>query len=378
MEKRNGYFDNAATSHPKSESVIHAINHYLQRGGTYGRVAYDRAVENTRMVERCRMQIARLIGCPESDRVVFSANATWAANAILQRFGFQSGDIVYHSGMEHNAVMRPLTFLEQSVGIVLRQLPSDQYGVVDMNQLYDMDLSDARLVVINHASNINGVVQPLWSISRELPQGVELFVDASQSLGAVDINVEEMGIDYMIFTGHKSLGGVTGVGGYYSRRDLEGFVFGGTGSRSDSYLMPEESPDRYEAGTPNLVGLAALYAAVCQRVEPRHSRRDFVEMIESLRLIGGLTIYCARALDGVELFSFTHERLTPSQIADRLSQEFDIDVRQGLHCAPLAHRTLGTFADGTVRVSLSPFHTLEDLNYFRESLLTIISSSTNE
>ncbi len=370
--ERNTYFDNASTSHPKSDSVLIAIQEYLVRGGSYARSAYPRVVENTRMVERCRTAMARLIGARRSDNVVFGASATWASNAILQRMNFSSGDIIYHSPMEHNAVMRPLNFLAQNLGVELRVLPSGAGGVIDVQALKDLDMKGVRLVVVNHASNVNGLVQPLAKI-REMLQGVELMVDASVSLGQCEVNVEAMGIDYLIFTAHKSLGGVTGLGGFYARENIEPFIYGGTGSRSDSFLMPEDLPDAHEAGTPNLVGIAAFQATLSDSPMPKHERGDFLEMTKTIASMDGVELlFAPEDEDFVELFSFTHNVLSPSTLADRLSGEFNIDVRAGLHCAPLAHRTLGSFPMGSLRVSLSPTHTKDDLNYFVHALTKIL------
>ncbi len=372
MSEKNTYFDNAATSHPKSDSVLSAIQEYLVRGGSYARSAYPRVVENTRMVERCRTQMARLIGAQSSDNVVFGASATWASNALLQRINFIQGDIVYHSPMEHNALMRPLNYLVESAGVELRVLPSGEGGVIDVQALGSLDMSDVRLVVVNHASNVNGVVQPLAKI-REKLQGVELLVDASVSLGQCEVNVETMGIDYLIFTAHKSLGGVTGLGGFYARENIEPFIYGGTGSRSDSFLMPEDMPDAHEAGTPNLVGIAALQAALSDRSTPNHHREDFLDMIQRIAKMDGTEVlFAPEGKDFVEIFSLTHNRLSPSTLADRLSREYNIDVRAGLHCAPLAHRTLESFPMGALRVSPSPSHTKEDLDYFVSSLSKIL------
>ncbi len=368
----NRYFDNGATSFPKSEAVIQAVEEALRHGGSYGRSAYRRVVENTRMVERTRRLFSSLIGSRDSGLVAFGTNATWGANSILQRLDFCKGDIVYHSAMEHNSVMRPLSYISKTKGVELRVLPSMSDGRVDLEAIESLDFSDVRLVVVNHASNVNGVVQPLREISQRLPQGVEFMVDGAQSLGVVEVDVESMGIDYLVFTGHKSLGGITGSGGFYSRYALLPFTFGGTGSRSESYEMPDDEPDRYEAGTPNVVGILALGAALRNRIEREHTKEDFREFVSKIAGLQGVRLYYSESGDGVELFSFTHSEFTPSEIADRLSQRFDIEVRPGLHCAPLAHRTLGTMPQGTVRVSLSPYHTPRDLEFFYTSLVEVL------
>ncbi len=370
---RNTYFDNAATSHPKPQEVIAAITNYLEHGGTYGRAAYTRIVENTRMVELCRQQLAKLVGCRNADQIAFTPNATHAANAVLQRLPLE-GSTIYHSPLEHNATMRPLYYLSQHFGVELKTLPANERGVIAADELPKMEWQGVSAIVINHASNVNGVVQPLQEIAKQIPSNITLIVDASQSLGSVPIDVEAMRIDYLLFTGHKGLLGPTGIGGFFARKPLSPLIYGGTGSRSHSYEMPTEEPDRYEAGTPNIVGIAGLYAALQHRPTPQHTKAEYLAFIEQVGALEEITLFCSQRPEEVELCSFIHNRLTPSHLADLLSSRYSIEVRQGLHCAPLAHNTIGSFPDGTVRISTSPYHTVADFDYFVSSLKEIITN----
>ncbi len=371
----NGYFDNAATSHPKPIEVTTAIANYLAHGGTYGRAAYPRVVENTRMVERCRTLLARQIECSNADHIAFTTNATGGANALLQRLPL-ANSVVYHSPLEHNATMRPLHYLAQTQGVELRTLPANKQGRIEVSQLEALDWQGVKLVVVNHASNVNAVVQPIQAIKAALPLHVQLLVDGAQSVGYVPIEVETWGVDYLLITGHKGLRAPTGIGAIYTSHPVAPFIYGGTGSRSHSYEMPPDAPDRYEAGTPNLVGIAGLGAALEATITPLHSKEEYNKLLADVASIAGVTLYSGdveqHSHHEVELFSFTHRSYTPSQIADTLATEYNIEVRQGLHCAPLAHTTLGTFPDGTVRVSCSPYHTVADFDYLVASLRELL------
>lgn len=373
----NGYFDNAATSHPKPAEVTTAIANYLAHGGTYGRAAYPRVVENTRMVERCRTRLAQRIGCSDADCIAFTTNATGAANALLQRLPL-ADSIIYHSPLEHNATMRPLHYLTQTQGVELCTLPADKQGIIIVSELASLDWQGVKLVVVNHASNVNGAVQPIREIKATLPSHVQLLVDGAQSVGYLPIEVEAWGIDYLLITGHKGLRAPSGIGAFYTKHSVAPFIYGGTGSRSHSYEMPSDAPDKYEAGTPNLVGIAGLGAALEATIAPQHTREDYLKLLCKIADIEGITLYHGDLNQQVvELFSFTHPRYTPSEIADTLATHYHIEVRQGLHCAPLAHTTLGTFPDGTVRISCSPYHTADDFNHLANALTELLNTTTS-
>lgn len=365
----NLYFDNASTSFPKPQAVVDAITHFMTYvGGTYGRGAYARVVESTTIAEQCRDLLAQRLGSNNSSvNIFFTHNATAASNTLLKGMGLKNCKILV-SPMEHNAVMRPLQHLVQNYGITVETLPHDKFGRVDCYQLTHMNLSDVALIVVNHQSNVSGVIQPLGEIKVAAPH-TPVMVDLSQSLGAVPCHVDTWGVDYAIFTGHKSLFGPTGIGGFYARRPdtIATAMHGGTGSRSDTFLMPESYPDRFEAGTPNMVGIAGLCTALENVPASQHTFEDFRTLMEQTQQIDGITLHAAvedtrEATTSVqgELFSFTHSSIPPSVICQRLFERHGIETRQGLHCAPLAHRTLGTFPNGTLRIAPSPYHTSED------------------
>lgn len=366
----NRYFDNGSTSFPKPPQVADDIHQYLtQLGGTYGRSAYRRVFESTQKVEACRDALAQLFGTSLSENVSFCANATMAINTIIKGLPL-SGKTVWVSPLEHNAVMRPLTVVATRNNITIKILPTHPDGTIDLNALQSIDKSDIGLIIINHQSNVSGVIQPIADIARWAAD-VPVLVDGSQSAGCLPILIDEWGIDYFVFTGHKGLLGPTGIGGFFARHPerLQTLVEGGTGSHSDSFDMPDVMPDRFQAGTPNMVGIIGLLGALEHVPEPQHSDRDVLQLMDNIRALDGYQVIGASdpSCQG-HLFSITHSRLSPSGIAQALYSQFGIEVRSGLHCAPAAHQFYHTFPHGTVRIALSPYHTPNDLNDLCQAL----------
>ncbi len=366
MRKPNLYFDNASTSFPKPAGVARAVSRYINDcGGAYGRGFYPRSREATAMVERCRDRLGEVMGV-DGGGIFFTANATAAINTILYGMPL-AGRTVLVSPMEHNAVMRPLSHLAATQGVNIRVMPSHADGMVDLLRLGREELAGAALVVVNHRSNLNGVTQPVREIMA-LAGGVPVMLDSSQSLTAAGLPgfaPDDRRPEFIVFTGHKGLMGPTGTGGAWvaDPSRLEPLLRGGTGSNSDSYEMPRAMPDRFEAGTPNTAGIAGLLAALEGPVAPRHTQADVSLFAARLAAVEGLTLYCSlRGGEAAGVMCFTHAALDPSQLAERLVNGFGCEVRQGLHCSPLAHRTLGTFPTGAVRISLSPFHSAADLD----------------
>lgn len=369
------YFDNAATSFPKPPGVAQAIAHYLTAvGGSYGRSAYPRAVEVARTVERTRDRLAALLGTAYAEHVVFMPNATTAINTVLQGLSYKGGCVLI-SPLEHNAVMRPLVAIGKREPLQIKILPHLPDGTVDVEHLRGQLQADVRLAVVNHVSNVNGVVQPLLEIRQALGK-IPLLVDASQSLGAIPICADEWQLDYVAFTGHKSLLGPTGTGGLFIRQpeSILPLVLGGTGNVSHGYVMPETGPERFEAGTINSVGIFGLFAALEQRPDPCHLPTDFTGLMESLRKIPGIRVHGAANTDcQAELISIEVLNHDPAEFGGALSNRFGIDVRVGLHCAPLAHQTLGTFPRGTIRIAASVYHTRDDFAYLYNSICEIMA-----
>ena len=365
------YFDNSATSFPKPPQVAEAVARYLTEvGGSYGRSANQRCCTVARVVEQCRDTLAGILGIHDAGHLCFTANATQAANTVIRGMDLTGGRVLI-SPMEHNAIARPLEALRQAGTIELDYLPAFSDGLIDVAHISVPD--DTRMVVINHQSNVNGVTQPLPSIRQAIGH-TPLLVDASQSLGKVPFNAEAWGLDYVIFTGHKGLLGPTGTGGFWARdpQTLEPLLLGGTGSNSEHLDMPEFLPDRFEAGTPNVAGIFGLEAALTHPPEASHHRDDLEELLTAIRVIPGFQLHAAAdfAHQG-SLFSLTHNILASSELSWRLDEGFGIETRAGLHCAPLAHRHLGTAPDGTCRFSLSPYHSNSDFDYLLDALTKV-------
>lgn len=375
MSKRsfNGYFDNAATSFPKPDTVALRMSRYLvDLGGPYGRSAYRRAFEVSRVVEETRESLAAHLGVADSRHVVFTPNATHALNTVLQGLGL-AGAHVLISPLEHNAVMRPLLALAREQGLSYEVLPHFADGLVDVSRIGKVLRDTTRLVVINHQSNVNGVIQPVDRIKAAVGS-CPVLVDASQSGGHLPLRPANWSLDYCALTGHKGLLGPTGVGALYMREPhrLRPLIRGGTGSRSESFDMPEHAPDTFEAGTPNIVGAFGLLGALEGRPEPAHGQKDLARLLHEVEQIDEYTVHAATAFDHQgPVFSITHGRLSVSELSHRLSRDHGIETRSGLHCAPLAHQSLGTFPAGTVRLAPSVYHTGEDFEQLLRALQTI-------
>ncbi len=372
--ERITYFDNAATSFPKPPAVAAAMSRYLNEvGGPYGRSAYTRAFDVSRTVEKTRDLLAQRMGTRHGDQVVFAPNATHAINLVL-RSVLRKGGRVLISPLEHNAVTRPLAAFAEQYGVVFERMPHFADGRIDVNRLAEVVTGDTVLAVVNHQSNVNGVIQPLQQIKQQLG-AVPLLVDASQTFGAIPVQVDDWAIDFLAFTGHKALLGPTGTGGLFMRdpAGLEPLIYGGTGSASESFTMPEEVPDRFEAGTPNIAGIYGLLAALQETPPCRHSREEYRRFIAELQSIPALKVLCAEHFDHQgDVFSLLQPGSDPATLGRRLFEDFGIETRIGLHCAPLAHQTLGTAASGTLRIGVSRYHAASDFTYFCDAVRTCI------
>ena len=364
------YLDNAATSWPKPPGVIAAMQDYLENcGGSPGRAGHGKALASARMTYEARDTLTALFNAPSPDRVVFTKNATEAINLLL--FGFLSpGDHVIASSMEHNAVMRPLRELETR-GVRLSVIPCDACGRLDPDLVKRAICPDTRLILIMHASNVTGALLPIAevaTIAREAE--VRFAVDAAQTAGVCPIDMQALGIDFLAFTGHKSLGGPQGTGGLALGADVDirPLIFGGTGSASESEIQPDFLPDKLESGTLNAVGIAGLGAALADLMEfgvanVRTHEQNLIGLFRNgLREIPGVEVYGpANPQEAVGVLSLNIGDLPCEEVGVRLERDFGILTRTGLHCAPAAHRTIGTLGRGTVRFSVSRFSTESDI-----------------
>jgi len=342
-------------------------------GATPGRSGHRLSLEAGRIVLDVREKVARLFNAAGPLRVVLTCNATEALNLVLTGL-LRPGDHVLATGLEHNSVMRPLSRLAGE-GVVVSPLSHGPDGALDLDDVRAAMRGGPRLVVVNHASNVTGRVQPVAEIAELAHErGALVLVDAAQSAGCVPIDIERDGIDFLAFPGHKSLYGPQGTGGLVfgrnaDHRAIRPLKTGGTGSRSEHLVHPEGLPDRFEAGTPNAVGLAGLGAGLdfvlaegVDRIRD-HEEALCVRLVVGLSRIPGVLLHgLAQPGSRTATVSFTMEGLPVSQVGLSLDEEFGVLARVGLHCAPEAHRTTGTFPSGTVRFSLGRFNTTEHVD----------------
>ena len=363
------YFDNPATSWPKPPQVKEAMIRFMEEvGANPGRSGHFRSIEAARIVFETREALSVLFHVKDSSRIVFTLNATESINLALKGL-LKPGDHVITSSMEHNSVMRPLRDLEKK-GIELSIVPCSKEGMLDPQEVERKIQSNTKMVVLNHASNVTGTLLPIEEVGLIARKyNVFFLVDAAQTAGAYPIDMEKDGIDLLAFTGHKSLYGPQGTGGLVigeriKEKEMIPLKQGGTGSRSEFEEQPDFLPDCFESGTPNGVGLAGLFAGVQFVLEKgvEQIRQNEITLIK--KLIKGLKEIPQVRLYGPEneanriaTLSFNVAQLSPSEVALRLEKEFGILCRPGLHCAPAAHHTLGTFPEGTIRFGLSAFNT---------------------
>lgn len=363
------YLDNAATSWPKPESVYVAMDRFMREvGASPGRSGHRLAVAAGRIVLETRERLAELFGVADPLRIVFTLNVTEALNLVIRGL-LHDGDHVITSSMEHNSVMRPLRALEPAVEVSV--VPCSTEGVLDPDAVAAAIRPNTKLVILNHASNVVGTLLPVaevGAIARR--RGIVFAVDAAQTAGAYPIDVEAINVDLLGFTGHKSLFGPQGTGGLFIRDgiELEPLKRGGTGSRSEFEVQPDFLPDCYESGTPNTVGLAGLGAGVAFVLKEgvadirAHELALTRQLIDSLHSIDGVRVYgTGDAQRQVAVVSFTIDGVSPSDVAEWLDEDYEIMCRVGLHCAPRAHRTIGTFPQGTIRLSPGYFTTEADI-----------------
>ena len=362
-EPRQGrliYLDHAATSHPKPPEVVAAVTRFLTEiGANPGRSGHRLSLEAARVLHGTRAALADLFGVADSRRILFGSGATWGLNTALLGL-LRPGDQVVTTAMEHNAVARPLRWLSERREITVRVARADGQGRVDPHEIARAIEARTRLVVVNHASNVCGAVQDLGAI-RAAIGALPLLVDAAQTAGLVPIDLARDGIDLLAFSGHKGLLGPMGTGGIAlgPRLDPEPLLFGGTGSRSETDAQPDFYPDRHEAGSPNASGLAGLGAGVrlvlARGVDEVQARQRplAARLLDGLAALPGWTVQGPPGPEGrTGVISVRAPGHDLGALARRLDQEHGVLTRVGLHCSPQAHRSLGTFPAGTMRLAI--------------------------
>jgi cysteine desulfurase / selenocysteine lyase len=379
------YFDNAATSFPKPEEVYRAVDHYQREiGAAPGRSGHRLGVAAGRTVFDARERLASLFNVPDSSRIIFTANCTDALNLAIKG-SVRAGDHVVTSSIEHNSVMRPLRRLESDGIIELTVVRCSREGLIDPGDVEKAIKSNTRLVVVTHASNVVGTIQPVAEVGAVArKRGVRLVVDAAQSAGCMPINVPDLRADLFAFSGHKGLLGPQGTGGLViaDNVDLVPLKEGGTGSNSQQENQPTQLPDRYESGTlngPGIAGLAAGVAYVQQQgaaVIQERLRTLTALLLDELVRTPGATMYGPRdPSKQTAVVSFTMLGMDTARVSVVLDDRFGILTRAGLPCSPAAHSAQGTRHEtgGTVRVSLGCFNTIDEVRYFGDSIREIQS-----
>ena len=366
------YFDQAASSFPKAPGVGKAMADYIEKSGVnVGRGTYGRAADAELTVLETREQLKKLFHFPVPEKyVIFTPGATWGLNQILRGW-LKPGDHVIVSSMEHNAVMRPLSDLQKQ-GISISRIPADRAGRTKAVDLLPLIRPNTKLVLVNHASNVSGTIFPLEEVSKLCREAkIPLAVDAAQTAGYLPIDFEALGLSALCVPGHKGLLGPQGIGALLLAPDfaknLSPIVTGGTGSASDSEVQPAYLPDRFESGTLNLPGIFGLHAALdyILSLNPADLQKRTQSLTKQfLDGIDGLPIRVAGPADPREqvgVISLDFCGMDNGEVSFALEQEFGILTRCGLHCAPNAHKTLGTFPQGTVRFSFGHTATEEDI-----------------
>lgn len=381
------YLDNASTSFPKAEGVAEAVYHYIKDCGcNINRGGYDEAYQAEEIVLRTRQQLTELFHGPDCRNVVFTRNITESLNVLLKGF-LKAGDHVLLSAMEHNAVMRPLSQLtEQDVSF--DRIPCMADGTLDISAMDRLLRENTRAVVMLHASNVCGTLIPVETVGAFChAHGLRFILDTAQTAGVFPIDMEAMHIDALAFTGHKGLLGPQGIGGFILQPDMvplvQPLIAGGTGSISHEEQMPSFMPDRFEAGTMNLPGIMGLHAALrwLEQETIDAVRSHELELTERF-LSGALDIPHLRVIGRQDIaeragvVSVVPENADPALVADALGREYGIMVRVGLHCAPNAHKTLGTFPTGTIRFSFGRWNTPQQVDTALSALRELCGRTT--
>ncbi|MCJ8013058.1 aminotransferase class V-fold PLP-dependent enzyme [Paenibacillus sp. KQZ6P-2] len=375
------YLDHAATSWPKPPEVMQAMQAAMaEAAANPGRGSHQMAVKASRVLFETRRVLSRLFKVSNPNDVVFTHNTTEALNLAIKGL-LQEGDYVVATMVEHNSVRRPLEFLRRTLGIKVEYIPVNGQGELDQRRLKEALAKRPKLVVCSHSSNLLGSILPIAEIGKMAhEQGAVFLVDAAQSAGCLEIDVNVMHIDLLAFPGHKGLLGPQGTGGLYISPtiDLEPLMHGGTGSQSEEIEQPAVRPDRYEAGTPNTIGISGLRAGVEKILEISTSRIYQHEWNLTQRIMEGIQDIQGLRILGPDLrkpktgiVSFVSSEMDSSEIAFRLDREYGIAVRAGMHCTPLAHEAAQTLQTGAVRASVGIDSTIEEAGILVDALKRI-------
>ncbi len=373
QKRKEIYLDSAATTRQKPPQVLKAVVNYATNVGvSHGRGTYAAGIQANELVFETRQALAKLFNVKRMDRILYMKNVTEAVNTALKGF-LKPGDHVVLSSLEHNAVIRPLNKLKKDRGIDYTIVPANSLGRLNPYDFEKAFKPNTKLACLVHASNVTGNISPVQEVGGLCAKkGIAFLVDAAQTAGVVPIDTQVMNIDFLCFTGHKGLMGPPGTGGLAvsAKWDLDSFIEGGTGSNSDKEEQPSQWPDKFESGTQNYWGLAGLRAAVdfllktSVMVVQKKEEYLTTQFLKEVERIKGIRLYglpSGAEKERVAVVSLNVEGKDPSEVGYELDEKYGIMTRVGLHCAPLAHRTIGTHPIGTVRFSFGYYNTEKEI-----------------
>ncbi|MHC1684968.1 MAG: aminotransferase class V-fold PLP-dependent enzyme [Clostridiaceae bacterium] len=367
------YFDNASTSFPKPPSVTKEICNFINNiGGNPGRGSYDNSMSSARIMYNCRVALSEFFGFNKPENIIFTQNITLSLNILLKGI-IKPNFHVITSTMEHNSVLRVLYNLKEKNIIQLDVIEGNKFGFVSVDDVKSKIRDNTKLIVLSHASNVTGCIQPLESIGKLCKDNDIFFiVDSAQSAGSIPVDFSSLNCDALAFTGHKALLGPQGIGGFIINDKMNEhcapFIEGGTGSSSSSLLQPANMPDKFESGTQNVPGIVGLLEGIkFLNSEGLHTitekKKELTRVfIEELCNLDKYTLYNTEDINKiVPTISFNHNTIENSELEFILNSSYGITSRSGLHCAPLAHKTIGTYPHGTIRFSFGYFNTIKEV-----------------
>lgn len=378
------YLDNAATSFPKPSSVIDAVVNYMTNiGSNPGRGSYNNALEGSRIVYNCREELCNLFNFQKPENVIFMPNITYSLNVLIKSIVKDNWHVII-SSMEHNSVLRPIFQLKEAMNIDIDVIQCSEEGFINLDDFKSKIRDNTKLVILSHASNVNGSIQPLYQIGKICRnKGIYFIIDSAQTAGSLEVDFKALNCSALAFTGHKSLLGPQGIGGFLIDDELNNlsipYIVGGTGSLSSQVTQPDFLPDKFESGTLNTPGIAGLLEGI-KFIDKeglgtiKNHENDLTKyFIENLLNMEDIIFYGSTNTElRTPTISINFKHRDSSEISYLLDSQYGIMTRTGLHCAPLAHKTIGSYPIGTLRFSIGYFNTKQEIKYTIDSLHNIL------
>jgi cysteine desulfurase family protein len=378
------YLDNAATTFPKPPEVYSSVMNYMMNiGANPGRGGHTASLEGSRVVYKCREALMNLFSFDKIENVIFTSNITASLNILIKSI-VKDGWHIITTSMEHNSVLRPLSSLQNRSNIQLDILSCSDVGILDIELFKSKIKSNTKLVIMSHASNVIGSIQPLEEIGKICKEcGIYFVVDSAQTAGVIPLDFYKLNLSALAFTGHKGLLSPQGIGGFLISNELneeaDAFIEGGTGSLSESILQPSFLPDKFESGTMNTPAIAGLLEGINyinrKGINAIREKEEYLteKFLEGVLNMNNIIVYGTKSAKSMTAaISINSTSINNAELGYILDNEYGIMTRTGLHCAPLAHKTIGTFPEGTIRFSFGPFNELSDINYSIDSLNNIL------